>query len=257
LRGLLNVKHAIQTRLTKESEDARTAIDDKIDEMEEREDRSRTEVEESDHRHEVEPDETIIHSWEDIRKVHELFIDRQHHSDDEASKHNWGFESNPANARSASVTDWSSSYESDTESVSRSPQELESSSSSECDDDYESDRTPDSDDEALSDDGLNVTAETQVEGPVIGKLLSDAGINIIRSEKRKHYSTSGSDISEPDESTGGLRLNVATTKQAAKGKSGLDKTMQSHRAKKRALDRSPDNVNDSDGDLESDYGTVS
>ncbi|KAG0332287.1 hypothetical protein BG005_005526, partial [Podila minutissima] len=31
LRGLLNVKHAIRTRLTKESEDARTATDDKID----------------------------------------------------------------------------------------------------------------------------------------------------------------------------------------------------------------------------------
>jgi hypothetical protein len=45
LQGLLNVKHVIRTRLTKESEDARTAIDDKIDEMEERmADGSRTEV---------------------------------------------------------------------------------------------------------------------------------------------------------------------------------------------------------------------
>ncbi|KAG0306562.1 hypothetical protein BGZ97_000700, partial [Linnemannia gamsii] len=44
LQGLLNVKHVIRTRLTKESEDARTAIDDKIDEMEERmADGSRTE----------------------------------------------------------------------------------------------------------------------------------------------------------------------------------------------------------------------
>ncbi|KAG0076038.1 hypothetical protein BGZ92_002605, partial [Podila epicladia] len=34
-RNLLNMKHAFLTRLTKESEDARSAIDDKIDELEE------------------------------------------------------------------------------------------------------------------------------------------------------------------------------------------------------------------------------
>ncbi|KAG0318907.1 hypothetical protein BG000_004023, partial [Podila horticola] len=111
--------------------------------------------------------------------------------DGEASNHDCGYDSNTPNARSASATDWSSSYESDTESPSRSPQELESSSPSECGDDYESDRTPDSGDEALSDNGSNDAVATQVEELVIGRILSDAGFNAIRAEKRKHHGTSG------------------------------------------------------------------
>jgi len=249
LSGLLKVRHAVRTRLTKESEKARTAIDDKIDEMEEREaDDSRIEVEGSNHGRETHIVERTSR-WEDIRNIHDQFVDRQGHSDDDASNHGRNFESNIPNYCSASATDLSSSYESDMESGSRSPLE--------CSGDDESDRTPDSDDEAPSDDGSSDTAETQVEKSVVGKILSDAGIDIVRSEKRKHYSTSGSDISEPDESTGGLGLNVATTRQAVKGKSDLDKLMPYHRAKKRARDRSPDDVDGSDGDLESDYGTVS
>ena len=92
---------------------------------------------------------------------------------------------------------------------------------------------------------------------MISKIFSDAGINIVCSEKRKHYSTSGSDISEPYKPTGGLGLNAATTRQALKRKSDHDKLMQYHRVKKWACDRSPDDVDSSDGDLEFNYGSVS
>ncbi|KAG0195043.1 hypothetical protein BGX33_004419, partial [Mortierella sp. NVP41] len=148
LRGLLNVKKAIQTRLTKESEDARTAIDDEIDELEERiANGSGTEVEGLDDRREI----GVVERWEDIRNVAEWLTALLVESDDRASNQMWN--SDMSNATSVSASDLSSSYESDVESVSRVPQKYEPSSASESSEDGESDRSPDSDNEAPSDDG--------------------------------------------------------------------------------------------------------
>ncbi|KAF9276044.1 hypothetical protein BGZ74_003770, partial [Mortierella antarctica] len=238
--------HAIRTRLTKESEEARTAIDDEKDEMEERkEGESRTQ--ELGYRREKELVETEIQRWEDFRDS----------SDDGESTHDRSFDESRSHPSSPSVTYSSSSYNSDFEPGSRSPQEPESRSSSECSGGDGSDWFSDSDDEAPSDNGSNDAIATQVEESVIGKTLSDAGFNTIRSEKRKRYGTSSSDMSESDGSTGGLRLNVAPTRQEAKGKSVLGRTQHTHRAKKRMRAGPSDDINDSDGDQDSDYGLVS
>ncbi|KAG0062614.1 hypothetical protein BGZ92_006147, partial [Podila epicladia] len=182
LRGLLNVKKAIQTRLTKESEDARTAIDDKIDELEERiANGSGAEVEGLDDGREI----RVVERWEDIRNVAEWITALMVESDDRASNQMWN--SDMSDATSVSASDLSSSYESDVESVSRVPQKYELSSASECSEDGESDRSPDSDNEAPSDDGLSDIVETEEEEPAISKTLSGTEFSIIRSEKRKHY----------------------------------------------------------------------
>lgn len=174
---------------------------------------------------------------------------QQDDSGEEASNHDQNFDD--------SRPDSSSFRDSDIESGSRSPPEPDSRSFSECSGDDDSDWLSNSGDESPSDNGSNGAVATQVEESMIGKTLSGAGFNTFRSEKRKYHGTSGSDMSESDDSTGGLGLNVAPTRQAAKGKSVLDRTKHSHRAKKRVRDGSSDDVNDSDGVRDSDYGTVS
>lgn len=115
LHGLLNVKKAIQTRLTKESEDARTANDD-IDELEDRiENGSGAEVEDLDEGREI----RVVERWEDIRNVAESITGLMGESDDRASSQMWN--SDMSDATSVSASDLSSLYESDVESVSRVP----------------------------------------------------------------------------------------------------------------------------------------
>lgn len=175
LRGLLNVKLAMRTRLTKKSEKARTAIDDKKDEMEEKEaDESRDEG--SGYRFEKDLVEISMQRWEEIRDNRVQLADRQHN---EASMHDWILDSNPFNEGSALAADLSSSYDSEMESGSRSSQEPESGSSSACSGDDGPDRNTDSHDEAPSDDESSDIVETQIEESVISKILSDA--------KCKHY----------------------------------------------------------------------
>ncbi|KAF9081746.1 hypothetical protein BGX29_004311, partial [Mortierella sp. GBA35] len=201
LRGLRNVKRAIKTRLTKESEEARTAIDDRKDELEEREEgESRTGI--SGYHHGRELAETAILSWEEISSVFGQQGDRQDYSDDEGSIHDQRFEGSRPDSRSPSATDWSSPYESGMESGPRSPQAHGSRSFSECNGDDESDGSPGSEGETPSDDGSSETVETQQEESVIGKTLSGTGFSTILSEKRKHYGTTDSGSDESDGPTG-------------------------------------------------------
>ncbi|KAF9083230.1 hypothetical protein BGX29_003321, partial [Mortierella sp. GBA35] len=195
--GLLNVKHAIRTRLTKESEDDRTAIDDKIDELEERmADGSKTEVEDGDHRLEIE----VVERWESIRNIRARLADRLYDSDDRASNRNWNSDGDLSDGSSMSVSNLSSSYESDVESVSRAAQEPEPSTGSECGGDGESDRAPD--EEARLVDGSSDAVVARVEESAIGKILSGTGFSTIRSEKRKHDGTSDSGSDESNGPTG-------------------------------------------------------
>ncbi|KAF9278943.1 hypothetical protein BGZ74_002961, partial [Mortierella antarctica] len=246
LRGLLNVKKAIQTRLTKESEDARTAIDDKIDELEERiADGSRTEVEGLDDRREI----GVVESWEDIRNVPGWLAGLLDESDDRASNQMWN--SDLSDVSSVSASDLSSAYESDMESVSRVPEKYEPSSASECSEDDESDRTPNSDNEAPSDDGSNDIVETQQEESVIGKILSGTGFSTIRSEKRKHYGTSDSDSDESDGPTGSMRSSMVPAGQVMRRRPFLN------RSRKRIREGSSDDDNEGDRARASDYRAAS
>ncbi|KAF9181994.1 hypothetical protein BGZ51_005021 [Haplosporangium sp. Z 767] len=120
VQGLLNVKHAIRTCLTKESEDARTAIDDKKYEVGElMADGLRTEVGGWDHHREIE----LVESWENIRNVRGRFDDRQDDSDDRMSNQYWNSDGDLFDANSVSASNLNSSYQSATGSTSRVPQE--------------------------------------------------------------------------------------------------------------------------------------
>ncbi|KAK3813836.1 MAG: hypothetical protein JOS17DRAFT_821216 [Linnemannia elongata] len=219
LRGLLNVKHAIQTRLTKESEDAKTVIDDKIDELEERiADGSRTEVKGLDDRREI----GVVERWEDIRIVPEWLTALLVQSDDKASNQMW--KSDTSNATSVSGSDLSSLYESDVESVSRVPQKYEPSSASEFSEVGESDRSPDSYNEAPSEDGSSDIVETQQEEPAIGKTLSGTGFSTICSEKRKHYGASDSGSDESDGPTGSMRSSTVPAGQVMRRRPFLSRS---------------------------------
>ncbi|KAI8596981.1 hypothetical protein EDD21DRAFT_386661 [Dissophora ornata] len=170
-------------------------------------------------------------------------------SDDRASNQMWN--SDMSDATSVSASDLSSSYESDVESVSRVPQKYEPSSASECSEDDESDRSPDSDNEAPSDDGSSDIVETEQEEPAISKTLSGTGFSTIRSEKRKHYGTSDSGSDESDGPTGGMRSSMVPAGQVMRRRPFLN------RSRKRIREGSSDDINDRDGDREPDYGVAS
>jgi hypothetical protein len=252
LRGLLNVKHAIRTRLTKESEDARTMEDDEIDKKQEGDGaRPMVEFTQAESCHQDDTAETRAQGWEDFRKSAAKYRANQQDQSD------WNSDDNHAPSSSSSSAGSSFSYTSVFESLSRIPGEFESSLSSESSEDDEVDRNPDSDDMVPSDDESSGAATAQSGESIIDKIVHGAEFDTFRSEKRRYYGTSGSDVSESDESTGGLEPNVVSTRQAAKGKSVLDRTKHSYRAKKRVRGGSSDDPNDSDGDREPDYGIVS
>lgn len=192
--------------------------------------------------------EMDIQSWEDFRTVLMQSANQQDSSDDGESTHGWSFDESQSNPSSPSSTNSSSYYNSDFESGSRFAQEPKPRYSFECSGGDGSDWFQDSDDEVPLDSGSNDAITTQVEESLIRKTLSNAGFNTICSEKRKHYGTSSSNMSESDESTGALALNVTPTRQAVKGKSVLDRMKHSHRVKKQVCTGSSDDVNDSDGD---------
>lgn len=226
VRGLINVKHAIRTRLTKELEDARTAEDDEKDKEED--------------------DPNIVGRQDERVQGHRHFsISASENEDCQQEESGHG----------SLWTDSISSCESETELWSKRLRESSSLSTDPSEDD-EPDTYSSSDDERPPIAELSADSTAQAEESVVNRPPHGEGLSTFRSEKRKHYASSDSDSNELRVTIGGARLYVSSGQGRARMPS-------LGRSRKRVRDgpSSSDDESDNDGgnrlEMETSFGTVS